>query len=177
MVALPQEVAVRVMPAVKSTSYDTMKKALREAFDLTRAQRAAKLLHLQCLGNRLPSVLASEIVALVPESNSPDYLERQIFLERLPADVQQNMAAHENEKDFMKLAKIADGYVIAARARESGVSCVVKVPQSSSDTEFQIHYQPVPQIMSDSAGGQDSTPCYAVGGRGQSSTVRKLCFY
>ena len=114
MAALPQEVVFRVMPVVKSTSYETLKSALLEAFNLTESQRAAKILHLQGLGDKLPSVLASEIIALVPSGRHPDYLERQIFLEQLLSAVQQNMAAHEKETDFMKLAKIADGYVIAA---------------------------------------------------------------
>ena len=165
------------MPSVKSGSYETMKLALLDAFDLMQAQRAAKLLHLKGLGDKLPSVLASEIVALVPSGNTLDYLERQIFLEQLPGAVQQNMAAHEKKMDFMKLAKIANGCVIAAQVRVSGVSCAVTVPQSSSDTQSQIRHQPVPQMVNDSAGEQDSAPCYAVGGRGQSSTVRKLCFY
>ena len=162
---------LRVVPAVKSSKYEALKSVLLEAFDLTKSQRAAKLLHLQGLGDRLPSVLTSEIVALVPEGISPDYLERQIFLEQLPADVQQNMAAHESKKDFMKLAKIADGYVIVARERGSGMSCAVTVPQSSSDTQPQIQQQPGFQMTC------DSSPCCAVGGQGQSSTTRKLCFF
>ena len=44
------------------------------------------------------------------------------------------------------------------------MSCAVTVPQSSSDTQPQIQQQPMPQIVSDSAGGQDFTPCNAVGG-------------
>ena len=59
--ALPQEVALQVMPAVKSKSYITLKMALLAAFDLTETPRAASLLHLQGLGDKLPSVLASEI--------------------------------------------------------------------------------------------------------------------
>ena len=110
---LPQEIALRVMPAVESLDYQMLKTALLEAYDLTETQRATKLLHLQGLGDKLPSVLTSEIIALVPSGKSPDYLERQIFLEQLPAAVQQNMAAHETERDLWKLAKIPDGYVIA----------------------------------------------------------------
>ena len=151
MVALPQEVAVRVMPAVKSKSFETMKKALLDAFDLTQAQRATKLLHLRGLGDKLPSVLASEIITLCPEEVTPDYLERQIFIEQLPGAVQQDMAAHEEVTDFMKLAKIADRYVIAAHAREASMSCAVMVPQSSSDTWSQS--QPTSVMVSDSASG------------------------
>ena len=44
--ALPEEVACRVMPAVKSKSYATLKVALLRAFYLTEVQRAASLLHL-----------------------------------------------------------------------------------------------------------------------------------
>ena len=88
MAALPQEVAVRVMPAVKSKSFAMMKKALLEAFDLTQAQRAMKLLHLKGLVDKLPSVLASEMIALCPDGVDPGYLERQIFIEQLLGTVQ-----------------------------------------------------------------------------------------
>ena len=132
---------------------------------------------MQGLGDKLPSVLASEIIALVPSGKTPDYLERQIFLEQLPSPVQQNMAAHEKETDLQKLAKIADGYVIAAHVKGSGVSCAVTVPRSSSDAQPQSQQQPVIQSASDSTCVHDSSPCCAVGGRGQSSTTRKLCFY
>ena len=73
--ALPQEVALRVMPTVESRNYQMLKEALLEAFNLTVTQRVAKLLHLQGLGDKLPSVLASEIIALIPSGKSPDYLE------------------------------------------------------------------------------------------------------
>ena len=63
-----------------------------------------------------------------------DYPERQIFLEQLPFSVQQNMAAHEDVRDLWKLAKIADGYVITARARGLDESCAVTVFQSSGDS-------------------------------------------
>ena len=36
--ALPEDVALCVMPAVESRSYDTLKKALMDAFDLTEIQ-------------------------------------------------------------------------------------------------------------------------------------------
>ena len=115
------------------------------------------------------------MIALCPDGVDPGYLERQIFIEQLPGMVQQDMAAHEEETDFVKLAKIADRYVIAARAREASMSCAVTVPQSSSDTRSQS--QPTSVVVGDSASGQDFSPCNAVGGRGQVPTARKLCFY
>ena len=115
--SLSEEVALRVMPAINSLDYARLKRDLMGAFDLTVPQRAAKLLHLPGLGDKRPSELAAEIIALVPEGKTPDYLERQVFLEQLPVSVQQHMAAHEDEEDLVALAKLADGYVAAARSR------------------------------------------------------------
>ena len=100
----------------------------------------------------------------MPSGKVPDYLEHQIFLEQLPIAVQQNMAAHETEKDLQKLAKIADGYVIATRARGSGVSYAVTMPQSSSDSQPPSQQQPTIQVANDSVCAHDSSPCCAVGG-------------
>ena len=162
--SLTEEVAMRVMPAIVSMDYARLRKDLMGAFDLTVTQRAAKLLHLPGLGDKRPSMLAAEIVALVPEGLAPGYLERQIFLEQLPASVQQNMAAHEGEKDLVALAALADGYVAAARTR-AAVSYAVAPPPFPP-------YAGLPQEMADGP-----AECAAVGGNSRPSNGGKLCFY
>ena len=143
--SLSEEVAMRVMPAVNSMDYTRLKRDLMGAFDLTVPQRAAKLLHLPGLGDKRPSALAAEIIALVPEGKTPDYLERQIFLEQLPVSVQQHMAAHEEEEDLMALAKLADGYVAAARSR-AAMSCAVGPSMTAPPFPS---YAGLPQEMTD----------------------------
>ena len=98
---LPQDVALHVMPTLEEEAdYDTLKQELLFAYELTHAQRAAKLLHLPDLGDKLPSTLAAEIIALVPKDATPGYLEHQIFLEQLPQILQVYMAAHMEVTDL-----------------------------------------------------------------------------
>ena len=98
MASLTEEIALQVIPAMRGKSYTALKEALLEVFELTEEQRAEKLLHLPGLGDKRPSKLAAEIMALVPEGTQPGYLEHQIFLEQLPASVRQMMACHECQK-------------------------------------------------------------------------------
>ena len=117
MAALSEDVALRVMPAISKQSYTGLKAALLGEFELTTKQRAGKLLSLPGLGDKRPSTLVAEILALVPDDVEPGYLEREIFIRQLPVSVQQNMAAHEDIVDLRQLAKLADGYMTAARSR------------------------------------------------------------
>ena len=55
--------------------------------------------------------------------------------------------------------------------------CEMTMPQSSSVLQPPSQQQPVIQVASDSVCAHESPPCCAVGGRGQSSTGRKLCFF
>ena len=70
--ALPQDVALRVMPVLEDEpDYDALKQELLFAYELTDMQRAARLLHLPGLGDKLPSTLAAKIIALVPKDATP----------------------------------------------------------------------------------------------------------
>ena len=174
--SLSEEVALRVSKAVESQQYQTLKDVLMKAFDMTSEQRAAKLLHLPGLGDRLPSKLAAEIIAILPKDVEPCFIVRQIFIEQLPVSVQQNMAAHRGVTDLIELADFADGYVAAARNRMA--SCVVE--------EGSVIPPPPPfQPAMCSQNGEDHSSCAAVEGRrppgnwgrpNPSQAARKLCW-
>ena len=84
---------------------------------MTKQQRASKLLHLPGLGDKKPSKLAAEIIALVPDNEQPGYLESHIFLDQLPTAVQQLMMSHKSEQDLYQLGRLADEYVMTMRGR------------------------------------------------------------
>ena len=108
---------MQVIPATRRKEYEELKKALLDVFGLTKQQRASKLLHLPGLGDKKPSKLAAEIVALVPDDEKPGYLEQQIFLDQLPTAVQQLMLSHKMEHDLYQLGKLADDYMMTMRGR------------------------------------------------------------
>ena len=64
--SLSQEVTKCVMPTLEAQSGYTA---------LKNGQRADRLLNLPGLGDKLPSVLAGEILALVPKDVIPSFLE------------------------------------------------------------------------------------------------------
>ena len=161
MASLTEDMALHVMPAIAGQSYAALKDALMEAFDLTASQRATKLLHLPGLGDKRPSTLISEIIALVPKGVMPGYLERQIFIEQLPTSVQQNLAAHDEVTNLRALAKLPDGYVVAARAKMASSTAVVHQPSLP------------PTTIQESV--EDPSSCAAVGGQ-RVPTGKKLCW-
>ena len=168
MASLSEEIALQVIPATREKSYATLKAALMEVFDLTEEQRAEKLLHLPGLGDKRPSKLAAEIIALVPDGVQPGYLERQIFLEQLPTSVRQMMAAHKEVKNLRELAKLADGYVVAARARMPTLAAV------SHNASHQSSFEPS-WFSSEPQGGNEDSSCSAVSGR-KATGGRRLCW-
>ena len=118
------------------------------------------MLHLPGLGDRQPSKLAAEIIAIVPKGITPGYLERQIFLEQLPSSVQQNMAAHGGVTELRELAKLADGYIAAAHAK---MSCTIEQKLSLTPAFGQVQ-------------ASDEEPeLYAVIGGRRPPSSRKLC--
>ena len=165
MAALSEDVALRVMPAISKQCYTGLKAALLGEFELTTKQRAGKLLSLPGLGDRRPSTLVAEILALVPDGVEPGYLEREIFVRQLPFSVQQNMAAHDDIVDLRELAKLADGYVTAARSTREFNSVT-----SHPSPETSLHAS----VLQPHEVGPQMPEVWAMrGGRRQS----KMCFY
>ena len=161
--ALSEEVALRVMPGVESHSYDTLKTALLDAFDLTETQRADRLLHMPAMGDKLPSAYVSEILALVPSGKTPDYLERQIFMEQLPPAVRSSMAAHVTERDLRKLGKLADAYLVNLRSSASSSSFAVDQPPPPSAPQFSQCHHVAEDLASCSVGRRQ--PQHATNGK------------
>ena len=110
--ALPQRVIVSLLDVVQAppvdTPYETLKERLLANYTLTKYQRASFLVHQPALGDRKPSVLMSDMLALLPPDHKPDFLFNFLFLERLPADVRKHLVTSE-ELDPRKLALLADG--------------------------------------------------------------------
>jgi cleavage and polyadenylation specificity factor subunit 1 len=108
--ALDQGTATRLLDLLRAPlptgKYETIKKRLTDTFGLSRRQRAARLLHLDGLGDRKPSALMDEILSLAGDHSSCLVLE-QIFLEQLPDDMRLVLADQPFE-DLRALAAQAD---------------------------------------------------------------------
>ena len=71
--------------------YDTLRKRLRDTFGLDESSRANKILAIRGLGDRKPSELMDEMLALA-DGHTPCFLFKQIFVNQLPESLQIQLA-------------------------------------------------------------------------------------
>ncbi len=107
--ALDQETARHLIDFLEAPpvfdQYTAIKARLLHTFGLSRRDRAAQLLHLDGLGDRKPSALMDEMLALLG-GHQPCLLFEQIFLEHMPEVIRLQLF----EADF------TDPRAVAARA-------------------------------------------------------------
>ena len=105
--ALNQDMAVRLLDLLRAPStenkYETIKTRLTKTFGLTRMVRANKLLQMGDLGDRMPSVLMDEMLALL-DGHQPCMFFEQLFLNRMPDPIRLQLA----DADFSDPHKVAD---------------------------------------------------------------------
>lgn len=104
--ALDQDTASRLLDLLCSppteNKYDAIKARLLETFGLTRRVRANKLLNMDDLGDRKPSALMDEMLALL-DGHQPCMLFEQLFLNKMPDSIRLQLA----DADFTDPRKVA----------------------------------------------------------------------
>ena len=117
LAALDQATAARFMDLISqpptNNKYQALKTRLLDTFGLSAQERATRLLHFRTLGDSKPSALMDEMLALLGD-HPPCFLFlfEQLFLERLPEDVQVHLAGAQFT-DYRQLAKKADAYWVS----------------------------------------------------------------
>lgn len=86
--------------------YDALKTRLLTAFTLTESERSARLLSMNGLGDRKPSQLMDEMLALL-DQHAPCFLFKHLFLQQLPEDVRLSLATSDFA-DPRAFAQVAD---------------------------------------------------------------------
>jgi len=89
--------AIEADPVKQETSYTLMKEALMGSYGKTKWQMAYALLDHPELGDRRPSAMMAEMLALRYETSPPDSLFLALFLRRLPASIRDHLAAANHE--------------------------------------------------------------------------------
>ena len=111
LVKLPEDVvmAVRALvsvieadPVKQESSYTLLKDALMGSYGKTKWQMAYALLDHPDLGDRCPSAMMAEMLALRFETSAPDSLFLALFLRRLLASIRDHLAA--NHETAMAMA-------------------------------------------------------------------------
>jgi len=96
---LPEAVSISVRSLLLSITqetedpYEQLKARLTANFGKTRWQRAFELLDHPDIGDRRPSRMMSDMLALLPPGTTPDTLFLALFLRRLPSSIRDHLAA------------------------------------------------------------------------------------
>lgn len=118
--ALSPEAATEVRDLVLSppatNPFDVLKASLTERVSLSKRQKIQQLLHAEELGDRKPSQLLRRLQQLY--GNSDGDLLRELFLQRLPSNVQVGLLSHP-DKSLAELALMADGMMELIESRPS----------------------------------------------------------
>lgn len=129
--ALDQDTAKRLIDLLESPpqeeKYSAIKQRLLGTFDLSPQERASRLLDLPDLGDRKPSELMDDMLALLG-SHEACFIFQCLFLRRMPEDVRVILAGEELT-DPRRLAQRADALWLAGSGRTGAT--VSRVASSS----------------------------------------------
>ena len=113
--ALDQETCTRVSDILsqppRTGKYKLLKRTLLGIFNPNDRDRASRLLHPHCLGDRKPSELMDEMLSLLG-GHEFFILAQQIFLEQMPQDIRICLA-NDDFSDPRQVAKDADNMLLA----------------------------------------------------------------
>ena len=108
--ALDQTTARRVLDILRTPpggdKYQALKDRLLGTYALSEDERAARLLNQPGLGDKRPSALMDEMLALLGD-HSPCFLFRRLFLQQLPEDIRGHIL-QAGLQDPREMAKMAD---------------------------------------------------------------------
>lgn len=107
---LPQDCASRLLPYIRDppmiAKYERLKALLLHTFCLSRRDRAAKILHMNSIGDLRPSTIMAKMLALT-DGHCPCLLFERAFLEQMPDEVSL-MLARADFSDSQHLTERAD---------------------------------------------------------------------
>lgn len=104
--ALDQDTAGRLIDFLQAPpdqdQYAALKTRLLATYSISRRDRASRILHMEGLGDRLPSVVMDELLSLM-DNHTPCLLFEQVFLELLPSAIRIQLS----DVDFTDLRAVA----------------------------------------------------------------------
>jgi hypothetical protein len=130
---LPEAVVISVRSLINeiqptdNDAYERLKQRLTESYAKTRWQQAFKLIKHPDIGDRRPSMMMNEMLALLPTgARADDTLFLALFLLRLPVSMRDHLAAADH-KTAADIARHAD-VLWDLRAGETAVVAVTAAP-------------------------------------------------
>ena len=105
---IAQEVRDLLLAPPSTTPYDTLKAELIKRTSASQQKRLHQLLTAEELGDRKPSQLLRHMRQLLGENKLEDSILTQLFVQRLPANVQRILAPSQDTVKLEELATLAD---------------------------------------------------------------------
>ena len=126
-----QEVRDLILAPPATTPFDTLKKQLIDRTAASEQRRLQQLFHAEELGDRKPTQLLRRMQQLMGETSTStdNTFLRELFLQRLPANVRMVLASTDTGKNLADLAQLAD------KVMEVAVPSVASVTATSSPSE------------------------------------------
>ncbi|BHF68522.1 hypothetical protein SprV_0301155800 [Sparganum proliferum] len=112
------------MDGNKDTPYSTLKAKVLRLNSVSDRQRYHQLLKEESLGDRKPSELKCRMRSLLGDMQVDDIFVREMFLERLPADVQTILASGSQDLTVSQLAETADRMIEVQRFQSPFVALI-----------------------------------------------------
>ena len=126
--SLPPEYATQVrdliLHAPETTPYDTLKQQLIARTAIPQQRRLHQLFHSTELGDQRPTQLLRRMQQLLGHdaTSADSTLLRELFLQRLPANVRIVLASSGVDKTLQELAELGDRVIAAASPAIAGIA-------------------------------------------------------
>ena len=102
--AVSTEMKAQITSPAAATAYDDLKRRLISRFKPTKWQQAEFLVNHPSIGDRRPSQMYCQMLAQLPDGDTPGVLFQYLFLSRLPADIR----GHLLSRDFASPLEMAE---------------------------------------------------------------------
>ena len=146
---IAQEIRDLLMSPPTENQYDVLKRTLIKRTSASEQKRLHQLLISEELGDRKPSQLLRKMYQLLGDKTLEEGFLRQLFVQRLPTNVQLILASTPDTVRLDDLALLADKIIEAASPSPS-VAAIPPVPSRASDADknFAILQQQINHLTS-----------------------------
>jgi len=125
------------LPHLVQFPYCALKERLLQMYQPDPWEQAGHLLSFRELGDLKPSQLMNSMLALLPRGETPGFLFKKIFLDRLPSNVRTHVQAAAGGQDCQQLAASADGFWLACN-RPGVAAAVQSSPSATSPKDAEL---------------------------------------
>ncbi|XP_072176155.1 uncharacterized protein [Diadema setosum] len=139
---IAQEVRDLIITPPRDEPYTKLKEALIRRTSASQQKRLQQLLMEEELGDRKPTQFLRRMKQLVGDTKLDNSVLRQLFLQRMPLNIQLVLASTDETMDLTRLAELADRLIEVALPSTPSVQAVTNAPPTpTQDPVALLHCQ------------------------------------